>query len=72
MKITKIYNRNRRDFTFDAKCEHCGHKAFGARGYDDDNFHNNVVPKMECPSCDKTSSEVGERPTPRYPRDLTV
>ena len=72
MKITKIYDRNRRDFWFDAECEHCGHVSTNNSGYDDRNFHENVVPRTECPECGKSSDEVGERPSPRYPEGMVV
>lgn len=26
-------------------------------GYDDDNFHANVIPKMKCKNCDKQSPD---------------
>lgn len=72
MKITKMYNQHRRDFWFDAECEHCGAIETNQSGYDDRNFHENVVPKFECKTCGKASPEVGERPTPRYPENMQV
>lgn len=54
MKIIKIVSQNRRDFTAVYECEHCGN-TMTAYGYDDENFHNNVIPNMECPSCGKKS-----------------
>lgn len=57
MKITKTYNWNRRDFHFDAKCEHCGHEQKDAGyGYDDSNYYNNVIPSMECKKCGESSN----------------
>lgn len=52
MRIDKIISQHRRDFQAIYKCEHCGwaHESYG---YDDDYFHQNVVPKMQCESCDK-------------------
>jgi len=52
MKIETIESQSRRDFYAVYVCEHCGHKKKGS-GYDDDNFHRNVIPSMECPSCGK-------------------
>ena len=56
MKIKKILNQSRRDFTAIYECEHCNHEEEGS-GYDDDNFHRNVIPKMTCSKCGKGSSE---------------
>jgi len=56
MKIKKITSQNRRDFYAIYECEHCGHTINGS-GYDDDNFHRNVIPKMKCKKCEKTSSK---------------
>lgn len=55
MKIERILNQNRRDFTAIYKCEHCGTEKEG-RGYDDANFHQSVIPKMKCIVCEKTSA----------------
>lgn len=69
MKINKIISQHRRDFTAIYECEGCGHKYEG-RGYDDSNFHENVIPKMKCPNCGKTGEECGAeyRPlTTKYP-----
>jgi len=50
MKIKKITSQSRRDFTAIYECEHCAdeHKDYG---YDDANFHNNVIPSMKCKKC---------------------
>lgn len=52
MKIKEIISQNRRDFTAIYVCEHCAYKE-KAYGYDDHNFHANVIPNMECKSCSK-------------------
>jgi len=54
MKIEKIVSQSRRDFSAIYECEHCGHEH-KASGYDDANFHQNVIPKMKCPECGKTA-----------------
>lgn len=75
MKITKTYNWNRRDFTYDAKCEGCGTEIVNRSGYDDDNYYNNVIPDKKCPSCGKSSNDMGtadEPQTPRYDPYLTM
>lgn len=53
MKILKITNQHRRDFRADMVCEHCGHIVYNKSGYDDDNFHRDVIPQMVCPKCGK-------------------
>lgn len=55
MKIKKIENQIRRDFFAVYECEHCGHTIRGS-GYDDDNFHRNVIPKMKCEKCGKAAA----------------
>jgi len=54
MKIQKIISQHRRDFTAIYECEHCGFTE-ERYGYDDDNFHQNVIPKMKCEKCGKKS-----------------
>ena len=56
MKIKSITSQTRRDFRAEYECEHCGAVETGY-GYDDDNFHRNVIPEMECKSCGKKSPE---------------
>ena len=50
MRIKEILSQMRRDFQAVYVCEHCGHEDKGM-GYDDDNFHRNVIPKMKCKAC---------------------
>jgi len=52
MEIQKIISQNRRDFQAIYECEHCGHIEKGY-GYDDANFHDNVIPGMKCKECGK-------------------
>lgn len=74
MKIIEIIYQHRRDFQAVYECEGCGHKSKG-RGYDDDNFHRNVIPKMRCDKCGKTSEECSAdyRPlTTKYPEGFQI
>ena len=71
MKIIKIINRIRRDFTAIYECEHC-RAADEGPGYDDANFHLNVVPKMKCKSCGKTADENYLPLATRYPEGMEV
>lgn len=67
MKIKQINRQNRRDFYADYECEHCGNIEKDSYGYDDANFHQNVIPAMKCKQCGKTAGE-GYRPlTTKYP-----
>jgi len=60
MRIKKILNQHRRDFTAIYECEHCESTQEGY-GYDDDNFHRNVIPTMKCENCSRVSPK-GYRP----------
>lgn len=71
MRIKEIINQHRRDFTAVYECEHCGMEKKGI-GYDDANFHDNVVPKMKCDECGKTAgSDYVARET-KYPEGVQV
>ncbi len=56
MKVKRIVSQHRRDFTAVYECEHCGAEKRG-RGYDDANFHQNVIPEMKCESCGLTAGD---------------
>lgn len=74
MKIDNIISQHRRDFKAVYKCEGCGN-SITAGGYDDDNFHQNVIPNMPCKSCGKSSAELGVdyRPlTTKYPEGFVI
>ena len=65
MKIKQITNQNRRDFTAVYECEHCGH-AESSYGYDDANYHRNVIPAMKCGKCGKTADDKYRPLTTKY------
>jgi ribosomal protein L37AE/L43A len=71
MRIRKITTQNRRDFTAIYKCEHCDYSREGS-GYDDDNFHRNVIPKMKCPKCGKQAAEDYRPMGTKYAADEEV
>ena len=71
MKIKTITSQSRRDFQAVYECEHCGHE-FSAYGYDDANFHENVIPGMECEKCGKTAADTYRALTTKYPEGMTV
>lgn len=71
MKIKTIISQNRRDFHAIYECEHCRHEQKGY-GYDDRNFHDNVIPKIECKSCGKTAPESYRGLATKYPETAHI
>ena len=71
MRIKKILRQHRRDFTAVFECEHCGAEVTKT-GYDDENFHLNVVPDMECGACKKKAGEDYRPLMPKYPDGMQV
>ena len=71
MKIKKILSQHRRDFTAIYECEHCGHEVESG-GYDDANFHNNVIPGFECEECGKTAPDDYRPLTTKYPEGFSI
>ncbi len=57
MKIKTITSQSRRDFTAILECEHCGATEELSNGYDDANYHNNVIPTFKCSTCGKKADE---------------
>jgi len=66
MKIKEITSQSRRDFTAVYECEHCGATRKG-QGYDDANFHMNVIPMMKCDKCGKTAADNYRPLATKYP-----
>jgi len=71
MKIKEIISQHRRDFTAIYVCEHCGYEEKG-NGYDDRNFHENVIPKMTCTKCGKGQAENYRPLTTKYPEGMVI
>lgn len=71
MRIKRILSQHRRDFTATYECEHCGHEVEDY-GYDDANFHRNVIPKKPCPECGEVAPEDHRPLAPKYPEGMTV
>ena len=65
MKIREITSQSRRDFRAVYECEHCGALEAGY-GYDDDNFHRNVIPNMACKQCGKVAGDSYRPLATRY------
>jgi primosomal protein N' len=72
MKIKEIVSQSRRDFWADMECEHCGHIEKKVSGYDDTNYHNNVIPDMKCKECGKKGSEEHRPLAPKYPEGMQL
>jgi len=66
MKIKKINSQYRRDFYADMECEHCGNVEKDVSGYDDANFHQNVIPNMKCKKCGKIAGDDYRPLTTKY------
>lgn len=71
MKIKEIVSQHRRDFYAIYECEHCGFVK-EAYGYDDANFHQNVIPKMTCEKCGRTTPQTYRPLATRYPEGRQV
>lgn len=74
MKIKKIIYQRRRDFTAIYECEGCG-ATEKSGGYDDRNFHDNVIPKMKCKKCGESVISLGidYKPlTTKYPEGYQI
>lgn len=71
MKIKTITSQIRRDFQAIYECEHCGHEKRSG-GYDDANFHENVIPNMTCEKCgEKAPSDYRPLAT-KYPEGYQI
>lgn len=74
MKLIKIINQHRRDFTGLYECEGCRNQEEKS-GYDDGNFHDNVTPRMVCKSCEQSRIDLGiegEKVQTKYPAGMQV
>ena len=71
MKIKEIVSQHRRDFTAIYICEHCEHEE-KSYGYDDRNFHDNVIPKMKCKECGKKAGDNYRPLATKYPESATI
>lgn len=71
MKIKKILDQSRRDFTAVFVCEHCGFEK-KMNGYDDEFFHEKVIPKMTCDKCGKIADDSYRPLTTKYPEGMDI
>lgn len=74
MKIKKIESQYRRDFHAIYVCEGCNHEE-RKEGYDDRNFHDNVIPNMKCEKCGESQNSLGikgEYISTKYPEGYQI
>ena len=71
MKIKTLLSQHRRDFTAIYVCEHCGYEETRS-GYDDANFHRNVIPNMECRECGQKAPDDYRPLETKYPEHMTL
>jgi len=71
MHIKEILKQHRRDFTAIYICEHCDNEE-ELIGYDDEHFHRNVIPKIECGECGERASDSYRPLAPRYSDGFTI
>jgi ribosomal protein L37AE/L43A len=62
VRIQRITDQHRRDFTAIYECESCGATRRG-HGYDDANFHQNLIPAMTCEKCGVATGKATSAPT---------
>ena len=75
MKIKIITYQDRRDYTAIMECEGCGNEQLDRYGYDDRNYHDNVIPNIKCGKCNKSRNDLNItiEPTPtKYPEDSII
>ena len=72
MKIKEIVSQNRRDFKAIYECESCGEVTAPSYGYDDRNFHENVIPAMRCPKCGAKAPDNYRPMATKYPDGMNI
>lgn len=58
MFIKRIDTQIRNDLYGVLQCEGCGMEEKLSGGYDDDNWHSNVLPARKCKSCGLSRKDV--------------
>lgn len=72
MHIKEIISQYRRDFKALMECEHCGDQTINNYGYDDANYHGNVIPAMICEKCGKHADDNYTSLPPKYPEGFLL
>lgn len=65
MRIERITWQHHNDYVADMVCEHCAAKDVDKCGYNDANYHNNVIPRFYCQSCGKNRAGDMKKPVAR-------
>lgn len=71
MRIHHKISQSRRDFRAVYECEHCGHQRTDY-GYDDENFHRNVIPDMNCEKCGEKAPTDAPKTAPDVPAHVVI
>jgi len=71
MNIKEITYQSRRDFKAIFVCEHCKNE-YERWGYDDTNFHQNIIPTIKCSKCGKTADKNYRPLATKYPDSYTI
>ena len=71
MKIKTILDQYRRDFVAIYECEHCGDTEKRS-GYDDQYFHDKVIPEMACKKCGKRAGKDYRPLAPKFDEGVVV
>ena len=71
MKIKEIISQNRRDFRAIYICEYCQFE-FAGSGYDDNHFHENVIPLKICKRCNQKAPENYRALKTKYPEGFQI
>ena len=58
MKIKKYTFKMRNDFRAVIICEHCNYEQELKTGYNDNYYHNRVIPNITCKRCGKNRSGI--------------
>ena len=67
MYLKEKTQQHRRDFRGILHCEHCDHEQELTSGYDDANYHENVIPSIKCRQCGQVAPADGKRTAPSVP-----
>jgi len=71
MKIKEMLSQHRRDFRAIFVCEHCD-SEYELGGYDDANFHQNVIPNFKCRKCGKKAPQNYRGLSTKYPEGFQI
>ena len=77
MKLVEKVSQRRRDFKGKYVCQNCGNVETdnGLDSYDDDYYHDNVIPAMQCKKCGESTNSLhleNDRVATKYRADEVV